>query len=100
MTELLKLGFKGTTKIYIGENRHKDTPILMPKTDLTEHQKFKLIGLIADSYYNTDIDTDEFACEFYGIVNMILNRGYIPLELEYLAMEELYEQILDILGEK
>lgn len=98
MTELLKLGFIGSTKIYIGKENYKNIQTLMPKQKMSEHQRFELLNLIADGYYNTNIDTDDFACEFYSITNLILDRGHIPLELEYLAIEELHEEILNILG--
>lgn len=97
MLELLRQGFVGSTNLYIGHGAYEIIQTLMPKVKLTEHQKFELLTLIANGYYNTDINTDDFACEFYGVVNLILDRGHIPLELEYLAIEEMHEEILNIL---
>lgn len=95
--ELLKLGFIGSTKIYTGKGNYKNIQTLMPREKMSQRQKFELLNLIADGYYDTNINTDDFACEFYSIVNLILDRGHVPLELEYLAIEELNEEILNIL---
>jgi hypothetical protein len=96
VSELLELGKKDLACIYVGENQHKYISILKLNTDMSEKQKNKLLNLIVDGYFNTDIDIDDFSCEFYAVSYLILNRGCIPLELKYLAIEQLYKEIASI----
>lgn len=66
------------------------------KKDLTKEQKMILIETFHEMYYNTDQDTEEFAVEFYKVVNLIID-GYVPVQLEYL--EDFKEAILKLIKE-
>lgn len=57
---------------------------------------YKLIILFHESYYNTDIDTLAFGEEFYNVVYNLTN-GVIPLELKFLSVNEILDDIEDIL---
>lgn len=100
MLAIFKYGAIGKSKIYLGHGTEKYIKVLIPKITIDDLQKFKLIALITESYYNTNNDTDTFASEYFYVVDMLLNKGYIPLELKYLAIEELHDEIIDILKEK
>lgn len=56
----------------------------------------KLNVLFHNSYYNTNQNTQDFALEFYYLIEA-LGAGHIPLALEYLAVDEIYDDILEIL---
>ena len=66
------------------------------KKDLTKEQKMILIETFHEMYYNTDQDTEEFAVEFYKVVNLLID-GYVPVQLEYL--EDFKEAILKLIKE-
>lgn len=66
------------------------------KKDLTTEQKMILIETFHEMYYNTDQDTEEFAVEFYKVVNLLID-GYVPVQLEYL--EDFKEAILKLIKE-
>lgn len=57
---------------------------------------YKLIVLFYESYYDTAIDTSTFSKEFYYVIGNLTN-GIIPLELEFLAVDEILNEIEDIL---
>lgn len=57
---------------------------------------YKLINLFYESYYNTDIDTDVFGKEFYYVIGF-LTSGIVPLELEFLAVDEILDDVEEIL---
>lgn len=100
MTNIFKLGTVDTRKIYMGKGSQEIIHMLKPKTKLSNSQKFELINLITEGYYNTDNPTDVFACEYFYVIDILLHEDIIPLELEYLAIEEMYEEIGKILKEK
>lgn len=69
---------------------------------LHEHLKtpgviYNLIVLFHESYYNTNIDTATFGKEFYNVVDNLTN-GVIPFELEFLAVDEILDEIEEILN--
>lgn len=66
---------------------------------LTESQRFELFNLFFEAYYNTDQDICSFASEFYHVVDK-LRKNIIPLHLEKLKVEEIYDKIIDILEGK
>lgn len=66
------------------------------KKDLTKEQKMILIETFHEMYYNTDQDTEEFAKEFYNVVDLII-QGYVPIQLEFL--EDFKYEILELVKE-
>lgn len=66
------------------------------KKDLTKEQKMILIEKFHEMYYNTDQDTEEFAKEFYNVVDLII-QGYVPIQLEFL--EDFKDEILELVKE-
>lgn len=57
---------------------------------------YNLIVLFHESYSNTNIDTVTFGKEFYTVVDN-LTSGVVPLELEFLAVDEIVDEIEEIL---
>lgn len=58
---------------------------------------YSLITLFHESYYNTAFDTVAFGKEFYNVVDFLI-KGVVPLELEFLAVNEILDEIEDILN--
>lgn len=83
--------------LYRGGNMHSKCYCF--QTSLTEKQKFNLITLFFESYYNTNQKTDEFSSEFYDLMDKIY-KGIIPIEAELLSVECIYDEILNILEDK
>lgn len=63
---------------------------------LADKSIYDLILLYYDSYYNTDQDIDEFAAEFYKVVDN-LRLSIIPLKLNKLSVSEICDEIIQIL---
>ena len=82
-----------------GELEITDKGCILKVKNLSDKQKHSLFDLYYDSYYNTAQDTVTFATEFYNVVDQ-LRVDFIPLSLEYLETDEIYDEILEILGEK
>lgn len=79
-----------------GDKYARKNAIELDKRLKTPDVLYKLIELFYESYYNTDIDTDVFGKEFYYVTGF-LTHGVVPLELEYLAVDEILDEIEDIL---
>lgn len=60
--------------------------------ELTDDQKFDLMGFFHQWYGDTAQDTEQFAMEYYHVTEAI-NRNEIPYKLDYLLVEEVYDQI-------
>lgn len=58
----------------------------------TDTLKYNLIKIFHDGYFNTDNDTSKFAVEFYNVVDL-LTTGIIPLDLNFLDVNGLVEEI-------
>ena len=97
MKKFLKYGNIKNEILEEGYNARIIVPALELHNKLGKDKKYKLLKLFFDSYYNTDHDTEEFACEYYSVVDLIINKGIIPLELEYLNVDEMQEDIIGIL---
>lgn len=57
---------------------------------------YELIKLFHESYYNTNLNVEIFSEEFYKVVGC-LNSGIIPLELDFLVVDEILDDIEEIL---
>lgn len=94
LEEFKRFGKVDNVNLYIGGSR-KELPCLCVK-NLLNNKKYKLIKLFHESYYNTNQDTEEFATEFFSVMTKLLD-GCIMLEVQYLSVDEIYEQIIEIL---
>lgn len=67
--------------------------------DLSGNQKLELIDLFISSYFNTAIAKSKFSPEFVTITSAIL-EGLVPIKLEYLCVEEIYDEIYNIISKR
>lgn len=70
--------------------------LLMDKP-LTDKQRLDLIDIFHASYYDTDQDTSIFATEFFDVCSQLNTPATMPLDLDYLNMEDIYEEIEQVL---
>lgn len=75
----------------------RDTKGLKLNKDIrTKNVMLNLISLYHEGYFNTDYSSQTLGAEFYNVVDLI-NQGIVPLELKFLEVEELEDDILFIL---
>lgn len=65
--------------------------------DVSRDQKEQLIDLISDGYYNTNLDEVVYMKEYKKVIESIL-LGSIPLKLEHMCIEELYDDMYKIIS--
>lgn len=64
---------------------------------LSIEKKYELIDKLDESYFNTAIDKEVFVPEYVTVVSHILS-SCIPVKLEHLAIEEIFDEIVNILA--
>lgn len=85
-----------TTYMLLGRDHDKQHAL---RTTLTTKQKYELITLFFESYFNTDQEIEEFSTEFYLVVDAIY-KEVVPLSADNLLVEGVYDKIIDILEDK
>lgn len=87
------------SKLEDGEMYHHYEGKLFFEYEMSHTEKLNMIQLMHESYFNTSQDKSEFAEEFTTLIGAILNNS-IPLKLQFLIVEEIYQYIFDILSSK
>ena len=77
-------------KIEIDNHTSKKVGYLRKKLDI--YQKYDLIRLFYNKYYQNNKDKKGFEVEYFNIQNDLLHN-IIPLELEYLNIKSIYNDI-------
>lgn len=78
---------------------YKDHPLYFMDIPLSADVQSWLIGKFQQWYGDTDQDTEQFGAEFYIVISGILD-GMLALNPQYLLIEDVLEEYVDMLPEK